>query len=41
MGGQGAARSVEQGATGIVWAATVRTGGANGGFFRDAQPIDW
>jgi carbonyl reductase 1 len=41
MGGQGAPRSVERGAKGIVWAATLQAGGANGGFFRDAQAIDW
>jgi NAD(P)-dependent dehydrogenase (short-subunit alcohol dehydrogenase family) len=41
MGGQGAARSVEQGAKGIVWAATLQAGAANGGFFRDGQAIDW
>jgi carbonyl reductase 1 len=41
MGGSGAPRSLEQGAGGIVWAATLGPGGPNGGFFRDAQPIDW
>jgi len=40
MGGQGATRSVEEGADTAVWLATdpeVRTGG----FFRDRRPIPW
>jgi len=41
MGGAGANRSVEQGAAGIVWAATLQPGGPSGGFFRDGEPIDW
>jgi NAD(P)-dependent dehydrogenase (short-subunit alcohol dehydrogenase family) len=41
MGGAAASRSVEKGAAGIVWAATLREGGPNGGFFRDAKPIAW
>jgi NAD(P)-dependent dehydrogenase (short-subunit alcohol dehydrogenase family) len=41
MGGSGASRSVEKGASGIVWAATLGEGGPNGGFFRDARAIDW
>lgn len=41
MGGSSANRSVEQGAQGIVWAATLGPGGPNGGFFRDARPIEW
>ena len=41
MGGPGAARSVEQGAKGIVWAATLAASAANGGFFRDSRAIDW
>jgi carbonyl reductase 1 len=41
MGGTGASRNLEKGASGIVWAATLREGGPNGGFFRDAKPIDW
>jgi NAD(P)-dependent dehydrogenase (short-subunit alcohol dehydrogenase family) len=41
MGGPGASRSVEKGASGIVWAATLAEGGPNGGFFRDAKSIDW
>lgn len=39
LGGRSASRSVEQGATGIVWAATRAT--VSGGFFRDAKPIAW
>jgi hypothetical protein len=41
MGGRSAPRSVEEGARGIVWAATLASDGPTGGFFRDAQPIDW
>ena len=41
MGGPNATRSVEQGASGIVWAATLPEGGPSGGFFRDGQPIAW
>ena len=35
------ARPVEQGAAGVVWAATLEDGGPTGGFFRDGQPIGW
>jgi carbonyl reductase 1 len=41
MGGAGASRSVEQGAYGIIWAATLPADGPSGGFFRDGRPIDW
>jgi NAD(P)-dependent dehydrogenase (short-subunit alcohol dehydrogenase family) len=41
MGGNGAPRSLEQGASGIVWAATLGEGGPSGGFFRDGRAIDW
>ncbi len=41
MGGPQAERSIEQGAAGIVWAATLPDDGPNGGFFRDGQPIPW
>ena len=41
MGGPGAERTIEQGASGIVWAATLPEGGPSGGFFRDGQPIPW
>jgi len=42
MGGSSAPRSLVQGASGIVWAATL-SGDArpNGGFFRDGKPIAW
>jgi NAD(P)-dependent dehydrogenase (short-subunit alcohol dehydrogenase family) len=40
MGGPGASRSVEQGASGIVWAA-LGADGHSGGFFRDGRRIDW
>ncbi len=41
MGGSRASRSVEQGARGIVWAASLSKGAASGGFFRDGRAIDW
>ena len=41
MGGMNAPRSVEEGADGIVWLATLPEGGPSGGFFRDRQPIPW
>jgi NAD(P)-dependent dehydrogenase (short-subunit alcohol dehydrogenase family) len=41
MGGASAPRSVEEGARGIVWAATLPPDGPSGGFFRDGRPIDW
>jgi NAD(P)-dependent dehydrogenase (short-subunit alcohol dehydrogenase family) len=41
MGGPKAERSLEDGADGIVWLATLPDGGPNGGFFRDRQLIPW
>jgi len=41
MGGQAAARSVEQGADTAVWLATLPHDGPSGGFFRDRRPIPW
>jgi NAD(P)-dependent dehydrogenase (short-subunit alcohol dehydrogenase family) len=41
MGGPGAPRTPEEGAAGIVWAATLPDGGPTGGFFRDGQPLEW
>jgi NAD(P)-dependent dehydrogenase (short-subunit alcohol dehydrogenase family) len=41
MGGAGAPRSVEDGAAGIVWAATLPQNGPTGGFFRDGKPLPW
>lgn len=41
MGGAAAPRSVEQGARGIVWAATLGPSGPRGGFFRDGKEIAW
>jgi NAD(P)-dependent dehydrogenase (short-subunit alcohol dehydrogenase family) len=40
MGGRGG-RPVEQGAAGIVWAATLPMNGPTGGFFRDGAPLPW
>jgi NAD(P)-dependent dehydrogenase (short-subunit alcohol dehydrogenase family) len=41
MGGGAAPRSLEEGARGITWAATLGAGGPNGGFFRDTRAIPW
>jgi len=41
MGGASASRTIEEGAAGIVWAATLEDGGPSGGFFRDGAPIPW
>lgn len=41
MGGAGAPRSVEEGAQGIVWAATLPPDAPTGGFFRDGRPLPW
>jgi NAD(P)-dependent dehydrogenase (short-subunit alcohol dehydrogenase family) len=35
------ARPVEDGAAGVVWAATLENDGPTGGFFRDGKPIGW
>jgi len=40
MGGPSASRSVEKGASGIVWAA-LGADGSSGHFFRDGRRIDW
>ena len=41
MGGPNASRSIEEGISGMIWAATLDEQGPNGGFFRDGKPIDW
>lgn len=41
MGGLNATRNVEEGAKGIIWAATLPKDGPNGGFFRDGKIIEW
>lgn len=41
MGGSHAPRSVEDGADGIVWLATLPADGPTSGFFRDRTPIRW
>ena len=41
MGGKGATRSLEQGISGILWAATLPNDGPNGGFFRDSKKMNW
>ena len=40
MGGAGG-RPVQEGAAGIVWAATLPDDGPSGGFFRDGKPLPW
>ena len=41
MGGAGAPLSLETGARGIVWAATLPDDGPQGGFFQDGKRMDW
>jgi NAD(P)-dependent dehydrogenase (short-subunit alcohol dehydrogenase family) len=41
MGSPNAPRSIEEGAEGIVWLATLPDGGPHGGFFRDGRLIPW
>jgi NAD(P)-dependent dehydrogenase (short-subunit alcohol dehydrogenase family) len=41
LGGQRAARTPEQAAAGIVWAAELGSDGPTGGFYRDSQPLPW
>lgn len=41
MGTEEAPRSLDEGVSGIVWAATLPEGGPNGGFFQDGFPIPW
>lgn len=41
LGGPNASLDVEEGARGIVWAATLDASGPTGGFFRHGKRIDW
>ena len=41
MGTSKAPRTVEEGAAGIIWAATLPKGSPTGGFFRDEQRLAW
>ena len=41
MGGDGATRSVEEGAGTVVWLALLDADGPNGAFFRDRTRIPW
>jgi NAD(P)-dependent dehydrogenase (short-subunit alcohol dehydrogenase family) len=41
MGGPEATLSVQEGARGIVWVATLPDDGPSGGFFRAGEPIPW
>jgi NAD(P)-dependent dehydrogenase (short-subunit alcohol dehydrogenase family) len=41
MGGPSAQRSIEEGVSGIVWAATLPDSGPSGGYFRDGKKVEW
>ena len=41
MGGEGATRSVEEGADTALWLAQLKDNGPTGGFFRDRKRIEW
>lgn len=41
MGGSSAPRTIEQGISGIVWAATLKDNGPSGKFFHDQKEISW
>ncbi|MCH5586064.1 SDR family oxidoreductase [Shimazuella sp. AN120528] len=41
MGGSDAVRSVEEGAKGVVWAATLPDNHLSGAFFRDGKQLNW
>ena len=41
MGGSGASRSIEEGASGIVWAATLPGGGPSGLLSQDGKELEW
>jgi len=41
MGGRNANRTVEEGADGVVWAATLPNSGPSGCFFRDRRNVAW
>lgn len=41
MGGERAARSLQEGADTAVWLALLPDDGPSGGFFRDRQPFPW
>ncbi len=41
MGGEKAPRSVEEGASSIVWAALIEDNGPTGGFFKDGEAVAW
>jgi NAD(P)-dependent dehydrogenase (short-subunit alcohol dehydrogenase family) len=41
MGGNNAPVDIPKGAQGIVWAATLPSGGPSGGFYRNGEKIEW
>ncbi len=41
MGGASATLSIDEGISGIIWAATLKKDGPSGGFFRHGKPLQW
>jgi NAD(P)-dependent dehydrogenase (short-subunit alcohol dehydrogenase family) len=41
MGGPSATLSIDEGISGIIWAATLKKDGPSGGFFRHGKPLQW
>ncbi|MBT3335085.1 MAG: SDR family NAD(P)-dependent oxidoreductase [Methylococcales bacterium] len=41
MGGPSATLSIDEGISGIIWAATLKKEGPSGGFFRHGKPLQW
>lgn len=41
MGGPNATRSLDEGVSGIIWAATLSPEGPTGKFFRDGKSLEW
>jgi NAD(P)-dependent dehydrogenase (short-subunit alcohol dehydrogenase family) len=41
MGGRSAPRTLDEGADGILWAASLGANGPTGGFFRDGRAVPW
>jgi short-subunit dehydrogenase len=41
MGGPSATLSIDEGISGIIWAATLQKDGPSGGFYRHGQPLPW
>ncbi len=41
MGGPSATLSIDEGISGVIWAATLKKEGPSGGFFRHGKPLQW